>query len=98
MIDYQKEADILKALANPIRLKIVDTIRKGDICVKSLEEITGASQSCVSQHLSVLRNIGMVNSYRDGNLVCYSLNHRLTDKILNCIHEEYDHSTLKTEE
>ncbi len=97
MINYQKEAEILKALANPIRLRIVDTIRKGDICVKSLEEITGASQSCVSQHLSVLRNIGMVNAYREGNLVCYSLNHRLTDKILTCIHEEYENRTRETE-
>lgn len=88
-IDYQKEAEVLKALANPVRLKIVDAIRNGEICVNNLAEIAGVSQSCVSQHLSILRNIGMVNSFREGNLVCYSLNHDLAEKILRCIYDEY---------
>ncbi|MBD3275554.1 MAG: metalloregulator ArsR/SmtB family transcription factor [Candidatus Marinimicrobia bacterium] len=90
-IDYQKEADILKALANPIRLKIVDAVKDGEVCVGNLAKMTGASQSCVSQHLSILRNIGLVKTYRDGNLVCYTLNHDLTEKILTCIYEQYDH-------
>ncbi|MCF7803459.1 MAG: metalloregulator ArsR/SmtB family transcription factor [Candidatus Marinimicrobia bacterium] len=88
-IDYQKESEILKALSNPIRLKIIDAIREREVCVSSLEEITGASQSCVSQHLSVLRNLGMVETSRNGNLICYSLNNRLAERIVNSIYEEY---------
>lgn len=95
-IDYKKEADLLKALAHPVRLKIVDAIRDGQVCVKSLEEITGASQSCVSQHLTILRNLGMVETNRDGNLVCYSLNHALADRIVNCIYEEYGIHQINT--
>lgn len=94
MIDYQKEAEVLKALANPTRLRIIDAIRDGKVCVKTLEKLTGASQSCVSQHLAILRKTGMVNTYRDGNLVCYSLNHHLADQILHCIHAQYDYSTI----
>lgn len=94
-IDYQKEAEILKALANPIRLRILDVIREGEVCVKTLEEITGASQSCVSQHLAILRKAGLVKGFRDGNLVCYSLDHPLADEILHCIHEQPDYSTTQ---
>jgi len=97
MIDYQKEAEVLKALANPIRLRIIDAIRDGQVCVKTLEQITGASQSCVSQHLAILRKIGMVKAFRDGNLICYSLNHHLADQILHCIHSQYDYATTHKE-
>jgi len=97
-IDYSKEAEILKALAHPIRLKIVDAIRDGEVCVKSLEELTGASQSCVSQHLTILRNLGMVETNRDGNLVCYSLNHTLADSIVRCIYEDYENHQFNTEQ
>ena len=93
-IDYQKESEILKALANPIRLKIIDAIREEEVCVSTLEEITGASQSCVSQHLSVLRNLGMVETSRNGNLVCYSLKNRLAERIVSSIYEEYDENNL----
>lgn len=97
-INYEKEAAILKALANPVRLKIIDAIRGGKICVKTLEDITGASQSSVSQHLTILRNLGMVETTREGNLVCYSLNHALANKVLDCIYDEYNnHSTTDYE-
>ncbi len=88
MINYQHEAEMLKALANPTRLQIIDAIKDGEICVKSLEELTGMSQSCVSQHLTILRNLGIVQASRDGNQVCYRLTHKLSERILRCIYEE----------
>lgn len=94
MIDYNHQAEILKALAHPIRLQIVDAIKDGEVCVKSLEEMTGASQSCVSQHLTILRNLGIVTALRDGNLVCYRLNHHLSERILQCIYEENTSETV----
>jgi len=94
MIDYQHEAEILKALANPTRLQIVDAIKDGEICVKSLEELTGVSQSCVSQHLTILRNLGIVQAMRDGNQVCYRLTHKLSERILRCIYEENSIETI----
>lgn len=93
MIDYEKDAELFKALGNPIRLKIIDSIRNGEVCVKTLEKVTGASQSCVSQHLAILRNSGIVKSHRNGHLVCYSLNHQLIDRLLNCVHDEYSRKT-----
>ncbi len=88
-INYQKEAEILKALAHPTRLKIVDAVKDGKVCVSHLVELTGMSQSCVSQHLSILRNMGVVEPSRNGNLICYALNHELTENILCCIHDQY---------
>lgn len=90
MIDYQRQAEVLKALAHPTRLKILDAVRGGEVCVKSLEDLTGASQSCVSQHLSLLRELELVRTRRRGNLICYSLNDALTESILNCIHRQSD--------
>jgi len=97
MIDYEKDAELFKVLGNPIRLKIIDTIRDGEACVRTLEKMTGASQSCVSQHLAILRNSGIVESYRDGHLVCYSLNHDLIGRLLNCVHDENIRKTQANE-
>ena len=94
MIDYNHQAEILKALAHPIRLQIVDAIKDGEVCVKSLEKMTGASQSCVSQHLTILRNLGSVRPLRDGKLVCYRLNHSLSERILQCLYDETSHETV----
>ncbi len=89
MIDYQRKAELFKALAHPTRLKILDAIREGEVCVRSLEELTGASQSCVSQHLSLLRELELVRCRRQGNQICYTLDHAMTEYILNYIHDEF---------
>jgi DNA-binding transcriptional ArsR family regulator len=66
-------AEILKALAHPVRLRIIQLLAKGELCVKSLEQVLGIPQPSVSQHLSRLRYAGLIESERRGHLVCYRL-------------------------
>ena len=72
-VPFEDAADLLRALAHPVRLRIVDLLQNGELCVKGLEELLGVSQSSVSQHLSRLRYAGLIESERKGHLVCYRL-------------------------
>lgn len=71
-IDTSMEwAELLKALAHPTRLQIVAELLKGTKCVSDIQEILPASQANISQHLTVLRNAGIVNFAQDGSQRCY---------------------------
>lgn len=72
-IDYTAKASLLKALSNPVRLQIVHSLlRSGCRNVSCMEQNTGMSQSCISQHLQKLRAAGVVTARRSGNEVYYS--------------------------
>jgi len=70
---FEKAADLLRALSHPVRLRIIELLGGGELCVKSIEEILEISQSSVSQHLTRLRYAGLIESERRGHLVCYRL-------------------------
>lgn len=71
--DFERVADVLKALSHPVRLRIVSLLGSGELCVKRIEELVGCSQPSASQHLSRLRSAGLIESERRGHLVCYRL-------------------------
>jgi DNA-binding transcriptional ArsR family regulator len=77
---FRKQAELLKALANEARLKIVDRLAKGECSVGELTGFIGLDQSTVSKHLALLRAHGIVRDRRDGNVVYYEL---LTPCVLN---------------
>ncbi len=71
--DVQREhatrmADVAKALGDPIRLQLVDVLRRhaGEVCVCELVPLFDISQSTLSHHLSKLRTAGIVDSERRG--------------------------------
>ncbi len=66
-------AKVLKALAHPTRLFIVEELEKEERCVCDLTEMIGADVSTVSKHLSVLKQAGIVADDKRGNLVFYRL-------------------------
>ena len=71
-IDYEGEAALLKALSNPVRLRIVHgLLRTGCHNVGCIETRIGISQSGISQHLQKLRAAGIVEAERQGNEVFY---------------------------
>ena len=71
-IDYTEQAALLKALSNPVRLQIVHgLLHSGCRNVSCMEQGTGMSQSCISQHLQKLRAAGIVSAERQGNEVYY---------------------------
>ena len=70
---FEQNARIFKALSHPTRLQILHLIRERRPCVRAMEEVLGVAQSNVSQHLSLLRNIGIVKAERNGHQVCYRI-------------------------
>jgi len=66
-------AKVLKAMAHPTRLFIIEELEKGERCVCDLTEQIGADVSTVSKHLSVLKQAGVVLDDKRGNQVFYSL-------------------------
>jgi DNA-binding transcriptional ArsR family regulator len=68
-----RETEIFKALSDPVRLEIIETIAKHRGCVKAIGEKIGKRQPNISQHLRVLRLAGVVVTKREGKRVCYSL-------------------------
>lgn len=80
----EREAVLFAALADPTRLRILKllcgTREGGSLCVNALAGILGITQSAVSQHLRVLRTIGLVTGERTGYYVHYSVNHETLQK------------------
>jgi len=66
-------ARLLGVLAHPTRLMILRELLKGVRCVNDITELLAARQPNVSQHLMLLREHGLVGSYRDGTRRCYYL-------------------------
>lgn len=70
---YQMHAEICKVFTNPKRLEIIDLLREGEKSVGEISASTGLGQSNVSQHLTVLREKGVVYPRREGNSIFYSI-------------------------
>ena len=70
---YFELAETFRALADSSRAKIVYSLLQQELCVCDLAAVVGMSESAVSQHLRVLRNLRLVTTRREGKLVYYSL-------------------------
>ena len=71
--EYKAQARIIKALAHPTRLFIVDKLSRGERCVCELTDMIGVEMPTVSRHLSVLRNAGLLEDEKRGAQVFYRL-------------------------
>lgn len=69
----ETRARVIKAMAHPTRLFLVETLERGERCVCELTEMIDADISTVSRHLSVLREAGVLSSERRGQQVYYQL-------------------------
>lgn len=69
----QFKADFFKALAHPLRIRILELLGQGDKNVNEIQALIGSEGSAVSQQLAVLRNRSIVKGTKDGNKVTYSL-------------------------
>ena len=85
--EYREGAAIFKALGHPSRLLIVDALSHGELCVAELTERIGCDISTVSNHLSVLRNAGLVLDERRGQQVFYRLGASCVTKVFSCMEE-----------
>lgn len=82
-------AEIFKALAHPIRLKIVCGLSKKEECnVSIMVEKLGVAQPSVSQHLNILKNAGVITGYKKGTQVCYKVTNATVLKIVKVLEAE----------
>lgn len=82
---YQIRSQIIKALAHPSRLMMVDALAEGEKCVCELQAIVGSDMSTVSKHLAVLRNAGIVQDRKAGLQVYYRLRVPCILKFFGCV-------------
>ena len=68
-----RSVQLFKALADETRLRILNLLVRGELCVCELTGVLGIGQSKASRHLAYLRNAGLVNDRRDGAWMYYSL-------------------------
>ena len=82
---YKTQARIIKALAHPTRLFIVDELSRGKRCVCELTDLIGVEMPTVSRHLSQLKNAGVLGDEKRGSQVFYRLRAPCVLKFLKCI-------------
>lgn len=82
-------AELLKALAHPARLLVLCQLVEGERSVGELQPITGLSMSALSQHLSVLREMALVNTRRESQTIVYSLAEGPAASVLEALYAAY---------
>jgi ArsR family transcriptional regulator len=82
---YEARAKIIKAMAHPTRLFIVDTLSKKDRCVADLTKDIGSDMSTVSKHLSVLKSAGIIEDKKRGAHVYYHLRMPCVMNFFSCV-------------
>ena len=92
----EARARILKALAHPTRILIVDRLSKKPYCVCELTRIVGADVSTVSRHLAILRHAGIITDRKEGSKVMYSLETPCLLRFIGCV-EKVAQKTLKVQ-
>ena len=70
---FEKQAEIAKSVAHPLRIAILDFLRNGQQCVCDIAKHIGSERSNVSRHLSVMVKAGVLGSRKDGLKVIYEL-------------------------
>jgi len=87
---FVKRAEIIKALAHPSRLAIIDRLEKGEACVCELQKIVNADISTVSKHLSLMKKAGLVEDRKEGLWVYYRLKVPCIIRFLSCVENIVD--------
>ncbi len=92
---YEARAKIIKALAHPSRLFIVEELQKKERSVGELADMIGSDQSTISKHLSILKTEGLVFDERQGTTILYRLKCPCILNFIGCVEEVLE---MKTQE
>jgi len=82
---FEKQAEIAKAIAHPLRIAIIDFLKDGERCVCDIAEFIGSERSNVSRHLSVMVNAGVLECRKEGLKVIYKLKTPCILDFLSCV-------------
>lgn len=86
------KADFFRALAHPLRIRILETLGAGDRSVQELQQVLGVEQPIVSQQLAILRSRNIVTPRKVGTSVQYTLSDPLVTKLLAVAREIFNNS------
>ena len=88
LLKFDAKATVIKAMAHPTRLLIIDELSRQEHCVCELTEMIGADTSTVSKHLSILKNAGIVTDEKRNQMVFYTLTMPCVLNFLSCVESE----------
>lgn len=84
---YESRARIIKAIAHPTRLFIIEELQKTPMSVGDLANLIGCDLSTASKHLSILKNAGIVADERDGTTINYRLKTPCILNFIGCVED-----------
>ncbi|TKG93536.1 transcriptional regulator [Puteibacter caeruleilacunae] len=83
---FEKAANMLKAIAHPIRIAIISNLEEGKrLTVTEIHQLLGIEQASTSHHLGILKDKGVLCSKREGKNTYYFLKHNRLIEIIQCI-------------
>jgi ArsR family transcriptional regulator len=82
---FERQAEIARAIAHPLRIAVIDFLRDGEQCVCDIAERVGSERSNVSRHLSVMSNAGLLEYRKDGLKVIYKLKCTCIVDFFSCV-------------
>jgi len=91
------KADFFRALAHPLRIRILETLGTGERTVQELQQLLGLEQPIVSQQLAVLRARNIVTPRKLGTTVKYALSDPLITKLLSVAREIFNNHLVDTQ-
>jgi DNA-binding transcriptional ArsR family regulator len=91
------KAQFFRALAHPIRIRILEILVHGERTVQELQEALGLEQPIVSQQLAVLRNQNIVKGQKDGLSVRYALRDPLVEDLLDVARRIFNNHLVSTQ-
>ena len=91
------KADFFRALAHPVRIRILEVLGTGEHNVQELQEALGLDQPLVSQQLAILRAKNIVITRKVGTTVQYALSDRLITKLLSVAREIFNNHLVDTQ-
>jgi DNA-binding transcriptional ArsR family regulator len=91
--DERRMKELLEALCDPTRVKIVRALRETSLAAGDLAHVINRSRSATSQHLKVLRDIGVVVPARTGNIVHYKLSEEVSGQVIEDAVSAFDQMT-----
>jgi len=89
MLAMEQRIELLKVIAHPARIRILEELVHGVKCVSDFEDALDISQPNVSQHLKLLKSHLLVDYFVDGRLKCYFLKEPLIPDLLELLKKEY---------
>jgi DNA-binding transcriptional ArsR family regulator len=94
---FERQAEIARAVAHPLRLAVIDFLKDGEKCVCEIAKHLGAERSNVSRHLAVMVRAGVLSYRKDGLKVFYTLRTPCVAEFLACVVRVLKHQAKENE-